>query len=105
MCKDGTKDYALPGIARATWVWGCVQGHVGHTGWGGKAAALKPSFPPDVKQETLVVITTSLKMWCNRSLLAAVLKHCRHSIDHMIRHTGRMFKTASYRYVFRKSAS
>jgi hypothetical protein len=36
--------------------------------------------------ETLVVMTTSLKMWCNRSLLASVLKHCRHFIDHFVRH-------------------
>ena len=36
--------------------------------------------------ETLVAMTTSLKMWCNRSLLSAVLKHCRHFIDHFVRH-------------------
>ena len=36
--------------------------------------------------ETLVEMTTSLKTWCNRSLLSALLKHCRHFIDHFVRH-------------------
>ena len=36
--------------------------------------------------ESLVVMTTSLKIWCNRSLLAAVLKQSRPFIDHFIKH-------------------
>merc|ERR1719392_62473 len=36
--------------------------------------------------ESLVVMTISLKTWCNRSLLVAVLKHSRHFIDHFIKH-------------------
>jgi len=36
--------------------------------------------------ESLVTMTTSLKIWCNRSLLTAVLKHSRPFIDHFIKH-------------------
>ena len=36
--------------------------------------------------ETLVMMTTNLKTWYNRSMLTAVLKQSRHFFDHFIRH-------------------
>jgi len=36
--------------------------------------------------EQLVTMTISLKTWCNRSLLSAVLKNSRYIIDHFIKH-------------------